>query len=58
MQMNAELQATALGLGNINYLNAGEAAATVKTVEGQLTRAWDMWALMSRNLGFGARASR
>jgi ribulose-5-phosphate 4-epimerase/fuculose-1-phosphate aldolase len=58
MQMNAELQATALGLGSINYLTAGEAAATMQSVEGQLTRAWDMWALMARNLELGGRRSR
>lgn len=50
MQMNAELQSAALALGRVNFLNAEEARATTASVEGQLQRAWDMWALMSRNL--------
>ncbi len=52
MQMNAELQTTALGLGRVNYLTTEEARAATATVEGQIQRAWDMWEIMSRNLGF------
>jgi ribulose-5-phosphate 4-epimerase/fuculose-1-phosphate aldolase len=55
MQVNAELQTVANSLGRINFLNAEESKAATKSVEGQLQRAWDMWALMSRNRGVGAR---
>jgi HCOMODA/2-hydroxy-3-carboxy-muconic semialdehyde decarboxylase len=51
MQVNAELQTAANSLGRINFLTSDEAKAATKSVEGQLQRAWDMWALMSRNLG-------
>lgn len=58
MQMNAELQSTALGLGRINFLTAEEARATVASVEGQLSRAWDMWVIMSRSVGLTARPKK
>jgi HCOMODA/2-hydroxy-3-carboxy-muconic semialdehyde decarboxylase len=43
MQVNAELQTTAMGLGDINYLTPGEAKSAAINVEGQLDRAWNLW---------------
>jgi HCOMODA/2-hydroxy-3-carboxy-muconic semialdehyde decarboxylase len=42
-QVNAELQLNALQLGEVNYLNAGEAASTTTAVGGQVDRAWQLW---------------
>lgn len=53
MQVNAQLQTAAHSLGKVTFLNSDEARAATKSVEGQLQRAWDMWALMSRDLGLG-----
>jgi len=43
MQVNAELQTTARGLGEINFLTPGEAKSASISVEGQLDRAWNLW---------------
>ena len=43
MQVNAELQTTASGLGDINFLTPGEAKSASINVEGQLDRAWNLW---------------
>jgi ribulose-5-phosphate 4-epimerase/fuculose-1-phosphate aldolase len=43
MQVNAELQTTAAGLGEINFLTSEEAKSASTTVEGQLDRAWNLW---------------
>lgn len=42
-QMNAELQMKAMGLGPVEFLNAGEARATWNCVSGQADRAWNLW---------------
>jgi ribulose-5-phosphate 4-epimerase/fuculose-1-phosphate aldolase len=44
-EANARLQADALRLGNgrVTYLSAGEAAASMATNAGVLTRAWELW---------------
>ena len=44
-EMNARLQADALRLGNgrVTYLSEGEAAASLATNAGVLTRAWALW---------------
>jgi len=42
-EMNARLQAEAIRLGAVTYLTAEEAAASAKTNDGVLTRAWDLW---------------
>jgi ribulose-5-phosphate 4-epimerase/fuculose-1-phosphate aldolase len=43
-EVNARLQADALRLGEVTYLTPGEAAAAAATNDGQINRAWDMWA--------------
>jgi HCOMODA/2-hydroxy-3-carboxy-muconic semialdehyde decarboxylase len=43
-ELNARLQADALRLGQPVYLTEGEAAATAAANDGQINRAWDMWA--------------
>ena len=48
MQVNAELQTTASGLGTVTFLTPGEAESAVMSVEGQLNRAWDLWAMLVR----------
>jgi len=58
MQVNAELQSAALALGRVNFLTTEEARAATATVEGQLQRAWDMWALMSDKLGIDRRDAK
>jgi len=42
-EMNARLQAEALRLGPVTYLAADEAAASARTNDGVLLRAWDLW---------------
>jgi len=42
-EMNARLQAEALRLGPVTYLTAEEAAASARTNDGVLLRAWDLW---------------
>jgi ribulose-5-phosphate 4-epimerase/fuculose-1-phosphate aldolase len=44
-EINARLQADALRLGGgrVTYLSEGEAAASMATNAGVLTRAWDLW---------------
>ncbi|HTW54065.1 MAG TPA: class II aldolase/adducin family protein [Stellaceae bacterium] len=44
-EMNARLQADALHLGDgrVQYLSEGEAAASLVTNAGVLTRAWELW---------------
>jgi ribulose-5-phosphate 4-epimerase/fuculose-1-phosphate aldolase len=41
---NAKLQISAASLGTINFLNEEEAALAAATTEGQVVRAWDLWA--------------
>lgn len=43
-QINAELQMQASALGEVEFLNAGEAAAAALSVGGQDQRAWELWA--------------
>ena len=42
-EMNARLQAEAIRLGAVTYLSAEEAAASAKTNDGVLMRAWELW---------------
>jgi HCOMODA/2-hydroxy-3-carboxy-muconic semialdehyde decarboxylase len=42
-ETNARLQAEAMRLGTVTYLSPEEAARAAAAVDGQLTRAWDMW---------------
>jgi len=42
-EVNARLLTDALRLGDVEYLSAGEALATMKTNEGQLERPWALW---------------
>jgi HCOMODA/2-hydroxy-3-carboxy-muconic semialdehyde decarboxylase len=43
-EVNAQLQLQAIALGEVNYLNAAEAAKAAATNDTQLARAWDLWA--------------
>ncbi|MEO6016137.1 MAG: class II aldolase/adducin family protein [Polaromonas sp.] len=43
-EVNARLQIQAAALGPINFLNEEEAALAAATTEGQVVRAWDLWA--------------
>ena len=42
-EMNARLQAEAIRLGAVTYLSAEEAAASARTNDGVLMRAWELW---------------
>lgn len=42
-EINARMQLQAMQLGEVTYLTDGEGAQTLKTVEGQAGRAWDLW---------------
>jgi len=42
-EVNAKLQMQAVALGDVMYLNAGEAAKTAATNETQVPRAWELW---------------
>jgi ribulose-5-phosphate 4-epimerase/fuculose-1-phosphate aldolase len=42
-EVNARLQAEAIKLGKVNYLDADEAAKTQATNDGQVERAWSSW---------------
>ena len=42
-EMNARLQAEAMRLGPVTYLSAEEAAASARTNDGVLARAWELW---------------
>ena len=41
-EVNAKLQATAIGLGPVTYLTEAEAAAAA-TTDGQIDRCWSLW---------------
>ena len=43
-EVNAKLQIQAAALGPVNFLNEEEAALATATTEGQVIRAWDLWA--------------
>lgn len=43
-EVNAKLQIQASALGPINFLTEEEAALAAATTEGQVVRAWDLWA--------------
>ena len=43
-EVNAKLQIQAAALGPINFLTEEEAALAAATTEGQVVRAWDLWA--------------
>lgn len=42
-EINARLQLQALGLGEVTYLSAKEAALAAATIDGQLQRSWALW---------------
>ncbi len=42
-EVNARLQAEALRLGAINYLNDAEAANASRTMDGVIDRPWELW---------------
>ncbi|HTS20441.1 MAG TPA: class II aldolase/adducin family protein [Casimicrobiaceae bacterium] len=43
-EVNARLQLQAMTLGEVKYLNAGEAAKAAATNDTQVGRAWELWA--------------
>jgi HCOMODA/2-hydroxy-3-carboxy-muconic semialdehyde decarboxylase len=43
-ETDARLEADSLRLGPVTFLSAGEAEATARTLDGQVGRAWDLWA--------------
>lgn len=43
-EVNAKLQLQAAALGSINFLNEEEAALAAASTEGQIERAWNLWA--------------
>jgi HCOMODA/2-hydroxy-3-carboxy-muconic semialdehyde decarboxylase len=42
-EVNARLQLQAVGLGEVTYLNAEEAALAAATNDGVMARAWALW---------------
>jgi ribulose-5-phosphate 4-epimerase/fuculose-1-phosphate aldolase len=47
-ELNAHLQAQAMGLGEVEYLTAQEAQATARTNEEQVERPWALWKAAAR----------
>jgi HCOMODA/2-hydroxy-3-carboxy-muconic semialdehyde decarboxylase len=43
-EVDARLEAESLRLGPVEFLTAAEADATARTLDGQVGRAWDLWA--------------
>lgn len=43
-EVNARTQLQAISLGELTYLSEAEAAATTRTIETQVERAWGLWA--------------
>lgn len=43
-EVNARLQCQAMGMGAVTYLNGAEARAAGEANDGQVNRAWEMWA--------------
>jgi ribulose-5-phosphate 4-epimerase/fuculose-1-phosphate aldolase len=43
-EVNAGLQSQAMQMGSVQYLTEGEAQAAMQSTEGQVKRAWDLWA--------------
>jgi HCOMODA/2-hydroxy-3-carboxy-muconic semialdehyde decarboxylase len=43
-EADAKLESESLRLGAVNFLTPGEAEATARTLDGQVNRAWDLWA--------------
>lgn len=50
-EVNARLQAAAMRLGPVTYLNAEEAANSSATNDGQINRAWDLWRMAAQRAG-------
>lgn len=44
LEINARLQAQAIGLGPVTYLTAGEAASAAAACATQIDRPWELWA--------------
>jgi ribulose-5-phosphate 4-epimerase/fuculose-1-phosphate aldolase len=51
-EVNARLQAAAMQLGTVTFLNTAEAANAATTIDGQVNRAWELW--RQQALGRGA----
>lgn len=47
-EVNARIQSAAMQLGEVEFLSEGEIAETVRVIETQVTRAWDLWKLKAR----------
>lgn len=47
-EVNARLQAEAMRLGQVNYLNAREAQAAAKTNDAVMGRAWELWRMRAQ----------
>ena len=43
LETNARIQAAAMQLGEVTFLNPAEAANTAEAQRGQIDRAWDLW---------------
>ncbi|MGQ3673879.1 class II aldolase/adducin family protein [Xanthobacter sp. TB0136] len=52
-EVNARLQADAMKLGEVIYLNPAEAANAARTNDGQAGRAWELWKLRAMGSGAG-----
>ncbi len=50
-EINARLQAEAMRLGPVIYLTPEEAATSLKNVETQIRRPWDLWKMRVRQVG-------
>lgn len=46
-EVNARTQAEASRLGEVTFLSEGEIAETVRVIEGQVDRAWNLWKSMA-----------
>lgn len=44
-EMNARIQSAAMQLGEVEFLSEGEIAETVRVIETQVIRAWNLWKL-------------
>lgn len=42
-EVNAQIQSSAMRLGEVTFLSEGESAETVRTIETQVPRAWNFW---------------
>lgn len=54
-ELNARLQLSASGLGEVTYLSEAEADESMRVNEAQIARPWNLWARRSRELRAEAR---